>query len=222
MIKHNQDGAVSGLLISLILVVLLLISSAGFGYWAFTGRQDYKNNTDAKIAVAVQVATQKESTAKDAAFAEAIKNPLATYAGPENYGSIIVKYPKTWSAYVDDTGSGSALVDGYFAPGTVPALTGKSSIFALRVQVINQSYSQVLQNLSNQQQSGQVTVSAYALPKVPSVTGVKVIGNISSDTTNVTMVIIPIRSQTLQIWTEGSQFVNDFNNYILPNFSFSP
>jgi hypothetical protein len=36
------------------------------------------------------------------------------------------------------------------------------------------------------------------------------------------MVVLPLRSQTLQIETAGSQFLGDFNNNILPNFSFSP
>jgi hypothetical protein len=33
---------------------------------------------------------------------------------------------------------------------------------------------------------------------------------------------LPLRSQTVKIWTEGSQYGGDFNKYILPNFSFSP
>jgi hypothetical protein len=36
------------------------------------------------------------------------------------------------------------------------------------------------------------------------------------------MVVLPLRSQTVQIWTEGTQYVDDFNKLILPNFSFSP
>ena len=223
MIKHNQVGAISGLAISLVLAILLLAGALGFAGWAFNSRQDYKNHSDAKVTAAVQIAVQKESVSKDAAFAEAVKNPLTTYVGSEAYGSLRLNYPKTWSGYVDDSGKGSALVDGYFSPGVVPPLTGTASVFALRIQVLNQTYAQMLQNFASQQQASKLTTSAYALPKLPTVTGVKVVGQLQqAGQTDVTMIVLPLRSQTLEIWTDGNQYLNDFNNIILPNFSFSP
>lgn len=222
MIKHNQDGAVSGLAISFVLAILLLIGAVGFGGWAFNSRQTYKNDVDAKINQAVTIATEKESATKDQQFAEAVKKPLKAYDGPEPYGSLVVNFPKTWSAYVDDTGMGSnALVDGYFAPGVVPSTTSKNSVFALRLQVISQAYAQVLQTFAAQQLAGKLTASAYSLPKLPKITGVKVVGQLS-DQTSVTMIVLPLRSNTLEIWTQGNPYLGDFNNIILPNFSFSP
>ncbi len=52
---------------------------------------------------------------KDNEFIVREKQPLQTYTGPSAFGSISVKYPKTWSAYVDETNS-STPVDGYFHP----------------------------------------------------------------------------------------------------------
>lgn len=218
MIKHNQDGAVNGAVISLVVAILLLIGALVFGAWAYSSRQDYKDNTDAKIAVAVKVAKQQESSLKDTQFQQEEKNPLKTYKGPEAYGSLLVAYPKTWSAYIDDTGSNnSTLVDGYFYPGVVPSITKQGGSFALRIQVLSQSYAQTLNGIATEQQSDNPPqVSPYALPKVPKAVGVKV-----SDSSGTT-VILPLRSQTLEIWTDGNQFLSDFNNIILPNFSFSP
>ncbi len=212
--------------ISLVLAILLLIGSAAFGVWAFQGRQDYKDNVDAKISAAVKIAKQQQGKVDSAQFAEAAKQPLKTYNGPEAYGSMAVMFPKTWSAYVDDTGTGGTLVDGYFAPGVVPSISDQNSVFALRVQVLSQTYAQTLQTFTGQQQNGKITVSAYALPKLPKIVGVEVVGQINqndlANAPNVTMVVLPLRSNTLEIWTEGSQYLSDFNNYILPNFSFSP
>ncbi|HVV25860.1 MAG TPA: hypothetical protein VHC21_02415 [Candidatus Saccharimonadales bacterium] len=230
MTKHNQDGAVSGVAVSLVFTLLLLIAAIVFGVWAFGSRQDYKNNTDAKINAAVTVAKQNEDKLKDAAFAQAEKNPLTTWNGPEAYGSIALAYPKTWSGYVSvasSTNTGSTNpVDGYFYPGVVPSTTDSSSSFALRIQVNSQSYANVVQQLSQANSQNPPTVAPYALPKVPKVVGVKVTGTlpISNGDTQKTgiMVILPLRSETLEIWTEGSQFTADFNNSILPNFSFSP
>jgi len=225
MIKHNQVGAVSGLRISLVLAVLLLLGALGFGAWAFNSRQDYKNHTDSKINTAVAAAKQQESAAKDVIFAEEAKQPLRSYSGPEAYGSLLVNFPKTWSAYVDDTGTGNLVVDGYFTPGVVPSVTNQNSVFALRVQVLSQSYVQALESFSGQQKDGKLTVSAYALPKLPKTVGVEVVGQLATQATGsatVTMVVLPLRSNTLEIWTEGSQYLADFNNNILPNFTFSP
>lgn len=231
MIKHNQDGAVSGLAVSLVLTIVVLVGVLVFAVWAFSGRQDYKNHTDAKIAAAVTVAKREEGIAKDKQFAEEEKNPLRTYNGPEAYGSLSLQFPKTWSGYVDQANSSSSnngtLLDGYFDPDIVPSVDNPASVFSLRFQVISQSYSQTLKSLSSSSSSDNPPVIVpYSLPKVPQAVGVKLTGTLpkgnSSNPKTGTMVVLPLRSQTLQIWAEGEQFQNDFNNIILPNFSFSP
>ncbi|MDB5175303.1 MAG: hypothetical protein JWM81_161 [Candidatus Saccharibacteria bacterium] len=221
MNKHNQDGSINALLLPLIVAVVLLFGALGFGGWAYSSRQDYKNNTDQKIADAVTLARQQEDTLKDKQFAETEKQPLKDYAGPQAYGSVAIKYPKTWSSFVTDAGSNGAQLDGFFYPGTVPSVTSQSSTFALRFQVIDRSYSDVLQSVNDQQQSGKVQVSPYSLPKVSSAIGVRVEGQITPTRTGI-MIILPLRDKTVQVWTEGDQFINDFNNNILPNLTFSP
>jgi hypothetical protein len=230
MIKHNQDG-LSGAAVSLVLCVVLLIGALGFGIWAYSSRQDYKSNTDAKIADAVSVAKKEESVVKDRQFAEESKNPLKTYSGPQAYGSIILQYPKTWSGYVVDTtgnngSSSGAPVDGYFHPGVVPSVGSDSSVFSLRMQVIGQSYAQVLDSISSSDSDNPPVIKPYALPRVPKAVGVQISGKLpindgNGEKTGV-MVILPLRSQTIKLWTEGTQYTKDFNKYILPNFSFSP
>lgn len=225
MFKHNQDGAINGVGVGLVLVSVLLIGAIAFSVWAFSGRQDYKNNVDSKIAAAVDQAKSAEDKLKDRQAAEAAKQPLRAYHGPETYGSLSVNFPRTWSAYIDDTGSNSnALVDGYFHPDIVPSVSSQSSVFALRIRVVNQPYSQVLQSFSSQQANHQATFSAYALPKLPKVVGIRVTGTVQVEQGNKTvdMIVLPLRSDTLELWTESNQFAADFNNNILPNFSFSP
>ena len=220
MIKHNQHGAVSGLGISLVMSIVLLISALAFGMWAYTSRQDYKDNSDKKVAAAVEKAQTEQRQKLNEEYEEKEKNPLEIYKGPEAYGAMHVEYPKTWSGYIDDTGGGYP-VDGYFAPAIVPATTNPNAAYALRVRVNNQPYAQMLEQFQGLQKNGKVTISAYTLPKLPNVIGVMLSGQIEQDKT-VTMVILPLRSQTIQIWTEGSQHVADFNNIILPKFTFSP
>jgi hypothetical protein len=221
MIKLNHYGGVNGLLFPLVFCVLLLFAAIGFGVWANNGRAMYKNNVDVQIATAVASAKQRQVSVDQAQFAIEEKSPLSTYTGPEAYGSLVLKYPKTWSGYVDDTGNGSALVDGYFSPQTVPSINASSSVFALRVQVENQPYSSVIQGIASQETNGTVTAKPYALPKVPQDVGLEVTGQLNNGGHG-TEVILPIRNYTLAVWTQGSNFLSDFNTYVLPNLSFSP
>lgn len=214
------------------MTVLLLVGAIGFGAWAFMGRADYKNNVDSKIADAVTIAKQQESTAKDKQFVEDEKKPLRTYSGPEAFGSIQLSYPKTWSGFVDDTGkSNSTLLDGYFYPNIVPSIAqDSSSVFSLRMVVTNQSYAQTLTTITSQSSSSSgitpPTITPYALPKVPKAVGIKLVGTLplSSGTSKKQgeMVVLPLRDKTLQIWSETAVFAPDFETNILPNFSFSP
>jgi hypothetical protein len=222
MIKHNQDGAVSGVGIALVLCIIFLVAAISFGAWAFSSRQNFKNNTDQIVAGKVAVAKQEEASAKEKEFTERDKNPLRTYNGPEAFGSVSVGYPKSWSGYVDDSG-GNIPLDGYFYPGVVPSKDAAASTFALRVSVSNQSYAEVLRSLESLQKRPEktTTITAYALPKLPKVVGVQVTGALPNNKTGI-MVVLPLCAQTLKIWTEGDKYVNDFNTYILPNFTFAP
>jgi len=221
MIRTSQEGAINVLLFPLIVVVLLLVGAGAFGVWAYGQRQDYKNNSDQKSAAAVSAALKVEDAKKEAEFAEVSKSPLKIYSGPVAYGSVKISFPKTWSAYVDESGANTAGVDGYFYPNFVPATTNQGISYALRMQVLNQAYSATLQQFSGQVQAGALNVSPYTLPKLPAVVGSRVRGDLG-DNKIVDMVVLPLRDKTVQIWTEGNDFEGDFNTYILPNASFSP
>lgn len=222
--RLDQSGAVSGVAISLVLAVIFLIAAIGFGAWAFNSRQDYKFHSDQKAAAAVVAAKQQEDKVKDKQFAQDEKYPLRTYNGPEAYGSIRLAFPKTWSGTVDDSGKDtSTLIDGYFYPNIVPSISDQNSTFALRIQVLNRAYADVAKDFADIQQNKDkpVTITPYAFPKLPKVVGVQINGNLPNDKTGI-MVAVPLRSETLELWTEGTQYTVDFNNNILPNFRFSP
>jgi len=219
--RQHQHGSMNVLLIPFILVVLFLIAAGAFAVWAFNGRQDFKNHTDQKIASAVEIAKKDTAAADAKQFAEAAKQPLKTYTGPEAYGSIIIKYPRTWSAYVSETDGSSTPVDGYFQPDVVPSILSQTVTFALRLQVVQITYDQVLTQFSGLVKAGSVTVTPFKAPNVPGVVGSRIDGQITT-TKRGSMILLPLRDKTLKLWTESSQYQPDFNNNILPNFSFSP
>src|SRR5690242_18132398 len=110
---QGERGEINILLVPVILLAVLFIGAAIFAVWAFNGRQDYKNHVDAKIATAVAANKQVVQADDAKQFAEAAKKPLKPYIGPEAYGSLHIMYPKTWSAYVDASGTASKPLDAY-------------------------------------------------------------------------------------------------------------
>ena len=218
--KLNQNGTVNTTAVSAVLGVLLIVSLI-FGFWAFSGRQKYKDNSGQLVSQAVSNAEAQQKATDNKTFSNAEQNPLLEYVGPEEYGTIALYYPRTWSSYVDLSGSGGNPIDGYFYPGTLPSVNDDGTYnFALRLQVNSSGYASQLQNY---QGNDQVTVAAYSLPKVPSVVGVMVTGQLSiGNGTNGTLVILPLRTEALELWTEGTAYQNEFTNDILANLSFAP
>jgi len=203
---------------------LLVIGGAAFGFWAYGERQDYKDNSDAKVAAAVEVAKVETTEENNKQFAEEAKNPLKPYTGPAEFGSVNLLYPKTWSGYIDTSSSGTAAFTALFHPGVVPAQTGRSggrAAVALKVEVLNREYSAVVKQRESGVRNGELTASAYAFPKQDKQIGTKFVGKITSDLTG-TEIIIPLRDKTIVVTTETDQYLQDFNTYILPNLNFEP
>lgn len=211
--KHSHVGWI----ISIILLTLLLVGALVFAMWAFGGMQDYKQNADKKISAAVTIAQQQTSTAKDKEFVEKEKNPYRTYQSKDTLGSVKVVYPKTWSVYADENSS-SVPLDAYLHPDFVPGTQSKTA-YALRVEVVNQTYDESVKQLQGKVTSGKVKVSPYKAPKMPDVLGTKAEGEVNTGQ-QVTMVLFPIRDKTLKISTQANQFVGDFNNIVLANLTF--
>lgn len=220
MKKLDQRGAIDAWLIAFVITILFAIGFLSFGIWAFMGREDYKNNVDEKIAIAVADAKTINSAEKDKEFAEKEKNPLRTYAGPATYGSLSISYPKTWSAYVDETGKSNVPLTGTLNPAFVPGLQSNLPV-ALKFSVTNTDYSTVVKTFDSQVKTGKVKVSPFKADKVQSILGVRLDGEFIQGKQG-SMVILPVRDKTLQIWTESPQFVPDFNTIILPNIVFVP
>lgn len=105
-------------------------------------------------------------------------------------------------------------------PPILSSVSDQTANFALRVRVLSQPYSQIVQQLQGQKA---LISRAYTLPLVPSNVGVEVSGplQVAPGSTGV-MVILPDRTNTIEIWTDGTAYQSDFNSIILSHFSFSP
>lgn len=222
MSKYSQQGFVGVAGILAVILGVFFVAATIFAFWALAGKNDYKSNTDKKIATAVDVAVKKANTEKDNEFIEKNKSPVKTYIAAETVGSLSFDYPKSYSAYIVESNSGlNSAVNGYFYPDIVPNIDDSSNSFALRVQVLNTGYSTSLKQFEAAIKSAKVKAEAFKPSKVPSVLGVRLNGEIITGK-NGSMVILPLRDKTLKIWTEAPEFKADFDKYVVPSINFIP
>lgn len=222
----SSSGGGSSLLwiIALIVTGLLLVGALVFGFWAYGERGDYKANVDEKVAAAVGVAQEQTKEEMTIQFAEDSKSPLKKYVGPASYGSVEVEYPKTWSGYIASSdGNSSTPLSAYFHPDVVPAVVSSNNrqAIALKVEVLNQAYDQVVSRHSGSITNGDLVAVPYALPKVPEQVGVRFSGKLDQQLNGV-QVVLPLRDKTLVVTTETDKYLEDFEKHILPHLIFVP
>lgn len=213
----------NNLLITVLLIVSL-VGALGFGIWAFMSRQHYKNDTDKISADAVSAALVEQKTKLDAEFEEKQKSPYDTYNGKPEAGSISFTYPRTWSAYIIEK-QDSNPINGYFQPGFVPDTIGNGTSFALRLEVVDSSYDEVMKQFEGFIKQNTVKVAPYTFAKVPGSLGSIITGKIiqGKDKIDGTMIIMPLRDKTIKLWTESnSAFLKDFNEAVLPSLTYIP
>lgn len=208
------------LLIPVVLLTIFLLGALGFGLWAYGSRQDYKDNVDEKIGTAVEIAKKETATEKDNEFIEREKRPLKDYSGPDAYGSINIKYPKTWSAYVVEGTNASTPLDGYFHPNYVPGEKSGAS-YALRVQVVGKTFDQQVRQFDGNVRAGKTKAKPYKPANVDNVVGLRLEGQLENQQQG-TMILLQLRDKTIKIWTEGDQYKKDFTDNILANLKFVP
>lgn len=220
MRKLGQQGAIDVWLILFVMAIVLFLSSLGFGIWAYSSRQDYKNNVDEKIDAAVEIAVQEAKSEKDNEFIQREKKPLKEYSAPAAAGSIKVKYPKTWSAYIDQRTQSGESLNAYFNPNFVPG-EDTDATYALRIVVDNKSFDDVVEEYDSEIESGKIKAKPYKLPKVKNAVGLQLDGEIDTKQQG-TMILLQLRDKTIKVWTEGDQYRADLFDDVLQNLSFSP
>ncbi|MBR6964722.1 hypothetical protein IKH83_00150 [Candidatus Saccharibacteria bacterium] len=177
---------------------------------------DAKSDLDEKIDIAVAKAKDEQAEALEAEFAEREKTPYKDFSGPEDYGSLNFKYPKTWSVYIPQDASTGGDFEAYFTPGEVQAISNEN-VNSLRLRIVNRNSESVkadyqrsvgADGLSPEEISIANTNATHYSGKIP---GTEFIGHI---------VIFKIRDKTAIFQTDSELFADDFGE-ILDTVSFN-
>ncbi|PLS81137.1 hypothetical protein CYG49_02770 [Candidatus Saccharibacteria bacterium] len=210
----RQEGAVTGLLIANVLLTVFVLIFGSVMIWALISYNDQKNNVDAKINAAVAQAKKEQADEDEKQFIEREKEPTRPFLGPEDLGRVSFNYPKTWSVYINKTGSE---YEAFLHPGVVMPLTSKQP-YALKVNINNNSYERELQKYEQQVKKGDLkssptTVNGYQ--------GNRLDGKFTNEVTG-SMVIFKIRDKALTLQTQSPTYRNDFDGIVLPKLTFNP
>jgi len=213
---NKQAGILNVLLIPVIALSILVAGLGGFGAWAYTQYQDYKNNVDQKISVAVDDAKLEQQKTLEVEFADREKSPTRKFSGPEELGTVGVTYPKTWSVYINKDGKDRTF-EAYFNPNVVQPVTSGSPD-ALRITIQQRSYADILKTYDTLIKKGEIKATPV---KLQSGEGMRLDGKFDK-TTEGAMVMFSLRDKTVQVYTESKEYVNDFDKIILPTLTFIP
>lgn len=216
MLKLNEKGSVDPLMLPFIVVLILALGFGVFSVWAYSSYNDQKSNVDAIVAVEVVKAEEAQAEVLRAEFAEEAKNPNKTYISPTALGSVKIVYPKSWSAYIQAQETGTIKLEGYFHPDYVPS-TDSEILYATRVSLSRSDYTKELASYQKSVDKGELSAKSIT---VSGVKGTRLDGLIEKEV-NGAIVLLPLREKTLMVWTESTDYMNDFNK-IISKLTFSP
>lgn len=218
--KSRQSGAIQTSTLITIVLAVLFVSSLVFGLAMLVGKSDLQKNIDKKVEAGVAEQSKEIEAKKDAEFAEKEKSPVKSYTSPSTFGTAMIEYPKTYSAYIDESAAGNAPINAYFHPNVVPK-DDRNTTFALRMQVIQSPYDTQVKTYDATLKSGKVSVKPFRATKVNGVLGVRVDGEVATGKQG-SVILLPLRDKTIKIWTENKDYVKDFDTYVVPSLSFIP
>ena len=175
---------------------------------------------EASIDEEIESQRQELLSAQETELKEAFeKEKLATtasYKAPAVFGGISVNYPKDWSLYLQENERNSTQVDAIFHPGGVRAGSDSETTYALRLQLIDNSYRNELNKYQSKVDKGALSASPIT---VGSTKGVLLSGEIDSST-NGRLALVPFLDKTVILITETNNYASVFDQ-ALKSISFS-
>lgn len=193
----------------IILLSLLLVGGLLLALYFYNEYKSASTDVDSKVSAAV-VAREKEITDKlEAEFAEREKIPSKTFTGPDDYGTLSFKYPKTWSVYVAKDASKGGEFEAYLHPVEVPPVSA-NTVLALRVIIRSESFEAADNRYKGLVSSGKLSSSII---NVNGADANLYVGTLPNNLIG-SIAIIKIRDKVVTLETDAEIYREDFNNII--------
>lgn len=221
-----ERGGIDMKIVGIVLLSLLFMAAGSLAIWLYFQYTDAKTNVDSKVTEAVATAVRDTEARDEEKFLAREKEPLRTFASPDDYGRLTFDYPKTWNAYqaTDVSKGGGATYAAYLNSTTVAPVPanalddlvantkptpsqGVVSKYALRVKIKQKLYEETLKEYDALLRTGQITSSAFT--NANGVIGTRFDGRFNNDIRGIALVI-KMRDRTLTLRTDADVFKDDF------------
>lgn len=206
----KQRGSVDGWMISTIGAVVLFLIAGSLAIWAYMQYSQEKSNVDSKVALEVAKAKSEQAEADQKKFSEEAKNPRVEFVGPTEYGRVSFMYPKTWSVYINKDGSDRGTYEAYLHPVSVPSVSNSASRFALRLEIINKNFNDVLKEYDSKIKKGELTSSSV---EFNGISATRIDGTFDKDLRG-SVALMSVRDKTIRFSTDADTFKVDFETIL--------
>jgi len=208
----RSGGSGVGGPLMIVLVVLLGIGAAVFAVMAlveFNAAAVATKSLHSSQQAVADKAKADQKKADDQAYSIAGESPFRSYVAPIEDGSFQIAFPKDWSGYVDQEGTGTQ-VSLIVNPDFVRRSNDVDELAAARVQLIERDSTQYMNAFNSYIKQGTLkqantTVSGQAAYDL---TGQ------FSDKKTTREVVVPVRDKVLVFINENSKYANEFNQIL--------
>lgn len=212
----SKFGDPTSLLKTIAIVILSLVSVAFIGLfiWALTQYFDEKTDVEERINVAVATAVDKQQSEDEKECNEKMKLDFLTFKGPSDYGDLTFKYPKTWSVYIASDPLKEDDFEAYFNPTQVESIESKNSIYALVVEIRNDSFESVVNEYQRAMDKKDSNLTVESITLASGTTANKYTGTIPGTDFSGYIVVFKIRDKTAIIRTDSIKHEKDYNKVL--------
>lgn len=200
---------------TIILVVVCIIAAVAivFAVYFYMQWNDLNTNFTAEKDRAVAEAQREQREVDDANLQETLKRETVQFTGPDDFGRVNFYYPKIWSVYEAQDGTRNSDYRAYFAPAPVNSLDDEASRYAVRFEILNQSYDDVASQYASMVREGVLTTQPFTADN-GKITGTRYEGNLTEAIHGI-LVIAKVNDKTLLLQTDSSEvYTEDFNKIL--------
>jgi hypothetical protein len=196
--------------ILLILVIVLGLGSLLFGILTilfYSQAHTATTTLNTQKEAAASAARTDQKTNDDAENLAASESPYRSYVAPIEYGGFEIKFPKNWSASVDQERSANTQVVLNLNPDFLRRENGTDGLVGTKVMLIQKTGAEYLKQFNGVKTLKQSTTTVSGL-NATAITGT------FPDKRTTRMVVVPVRDKVIVFTVEASAFASQFDQIL--------
>ena len=205
-----QRGAANILLVTAAFMTITTLALGGTSIYFISEYNQAKTTVDQQKAEAAATARDEQKQADEADFVQRQKEPYRSYSAPLVFGALTIAYPRNWNLYAEERAEAGQQLNLFWNPDLVQSEDTYDGTYSLRTLLERTVYTAAIAKRQSAVEKGELTAEPIT---VSGINGTRYRGRVAENHTGI-LVILPIRDKTLSLWTESTDYANDFNTII--------